>query len=284
MFDHRPKPLRGDHWTPEEDGLLRQLAGTMEEAEIARIISERYGTYRTATAVHVRAVRRGISLWAKGMALGHLVEVFGYDHRVIKRWWINTGLLSGRRWSGRGPNEGWWFEPADVETFVRRYPWAYDWKRMKPRHPLTRLAEVVNKADPWLTLQDLASYVGLNISNTARWMRRGLIPHQHRPKSGPGSGLIVIRGRDFRAIKAAIRDAQARALDNAHAASTATRRARCGWKGGPWLQSIAFECARCGRVTWRRVESKQRKTGSVRKRPVVCRRCRESARPEVVRG
>ncbi|MEW6048205.1 MAG: hypothetical protein AB1609_17300 [Bacillota bacterium] len=199
-----------DEWTPAEEQLLCQLAGTMDLGEIARILSERFGVPRTRNAVDVRCQRLGVSHWAKGMSLTEMERLFGLDHRAIVRHWVDTGLLAARRWSGRGPHPGWWFEPADVERFIREHPWAYDWTRMKRGHRLTRLAEVVNRADPWLPYEQLRRYVGIAKVNLDRWRRRGLVPHKRRPGAG-GYGQIVIRARDFRPIKQAIERARAEA-------------------------------------------------------------------------
>lgn len=197
-------------WTMEEENLLRELAGSMELGEIARILSERFGVPRTPNAVDVRCQRLGISRWVPGMSLRDLERLFACDHQSIVRHWVETGLLRARRWSGRGPHPGWWFEPADVERFIRDCPWAYDWRRMKPGHRLTRLAEVVNRADPWFSYDDLRRYVGISKRNLDKWRRRGLVPHKRRPGAG-SYGQILVRGRDFRAIKHAIEAARAEA-------------------------------------------------------------------------
>ncbi len=225
-FDNRRRGIPWDAWTPEEEALLRQLAGTMDLAEIARVLTERFGIPRSVNAVDVRCQRLGISHWRQGYCLRDIELIFRLHHRAIVRWWVQPGLLRGERWSGRGPNQGWVFHETDVERFIREYPWAYDWTRMKRGHPLSRLAEVVNRADPWLTYEDLRRYVGIARVNLDRWRRRGLVPHQFRPKGGPGQGRIIVRARDFRAIKAAIEAARADAKRQVIKDAIATRQAR----------------------------------------------------------
>lgn len=205
-FAARRKPVRGDHWTPEEDDQLRAIAGTVPCEQLADAWRDRTGIARTFHALRIRAKRIGVSMWARGMSLTEVEMLFRLDHRAIERNWIRTGELPSKRWGGRGPNAGWWFETADVERFIRDRPWRYDWTRMQPGHRLTRVAELVNRADLWRTYDELAAYVGITTTNLDRWRRRGLVPHQFRPKAG--GPRIMVRGRDFPAIRAAIRAAR----------------------------------------------------------------------------
>ena len=222
-FAGKRRSIRPDAWSRDEYELLERLAGTMEIERIAERISEQSRIPRTANAVKVKIQRRGLSRWVRGMSLMEIERLFGLDHRPIIKHWVTPGLLVGRRWSGRGPNAGWWFEPSDVEAFIRRYPWAYDWKQMQPRHRLTSLAEMVNRADPWLTYEELGHFVGLSSSNLDKWRRRGLIPFQRRPKGGP-DGYIMVRARDLRSIKANIEAARAANCSAGTLRSIETRR------------------------------------------------------------
>jgi hypothetical protein len=90
-------------WTEPEDAFVDRLLGKFEPADIAARLTLRFGVERTATAVIQRLKRRGRSRWMEGLSLRDLERIFGMDHRAIVRWWIQPGLLSGRRWSGRGP-------------------------------------------------------------------------------------------------------------------------------------------------------------------------------------
>ena len=226
-FDNRRKGFMWDSWSPREIELLERLAGTMEIERVAEEITRVSDIPRTVAAVRVKATRLGISMWTQGMSMVGMERLFGLDHRAIERWWVDPGLLAGRRWNGRGPNEGWWFDPKEVEAFIRSYPWVYDWRDMKAGHPLTRLAEVINALDPWLHNEELARYVGINPHNLNRWRRRGLVPFKRRPKSGR-AGYVMIRGRDFPGIKADIHEAQRAARRRGIDHSVATRRAKAG--------------------------------------------------------
>jgi hypothetical protein len=224
-FANRKQGLHPRHWTPEQDQALAVLAGTMPIDEIAAELECRFYLARTRPAIRIRAKRLGISLWQHGYSLQAMTRAFGVDHRVIKRFWVTPGHLQGRRWKGRGPNDGWWFERADVEQFVSACGWLYPHERMRPGHPLTRLAEVAHRADPWIVgLDALCRILKLAPVNVKKWIGRGLIPHRRRPGAG-GLGEIVVRGRDVPAILNAIASAQHMARQTSTTKFTAYRQA-----------------------------------------------------------
>lgn len=211
-------------WTPEQDRALSALAGTRPVEEIATALEARFYIRRTEASLRIRAKRLGISLWQGGYGLNALERVFGVSHQTIIRHWIEPGHILGRRWQGGGPHAGWWFDPAEVERFVRECGWLYAVDRMKPGHPLTRLAETAHRADPWIVgLDALCPLLGLSATNVKKWLVRGLIPHKRRPGAGE-HGELCVRGRDVPAIREAIRDAQRRARAVATAKFTAMRR------------------------------------------------------------
>lgn len=205
----RREALSWRTWTEEQDAALARMAGTMDLADIARVLSERFGIARTVTAVQVRSVRLGISVWRQGYSMYDLVDLFGISGRTIIRGWVTPGLLRGKRWQGRGSSANWLFAEAEIERFIRESPWAYDWRKMRPHRRLSRLAEVVAKLDPWLSYHELVRYVGMTRKALDKWRHRGLVPCRRRP-GADGIGEVVVRGREFRAIREAIRAAQQR--------------------------------------------------------------------------
>lgn len=221
--DGTPWGRKWREWTAEEEALLRELAGTMSLADLAAKLSAFAGYPRTAEAVRIRAVRRGISLWRQGWSLRDVEALFRVDHRTIVAWWITPGLLTGERWAGRGPYESWLFTEAALRQFIVESGYAYNWRRMQPRHPLTALAEVTARRDPWVPYAEAARYVGIASSNLDRWRRRGLVPTQRRFGTGK-HGELFVRASDLPDIRERIHAAQARARFVAHAKFTARRR------------------------------------------------------------
>jgi hypothetical protein len=241
-FDGRRKGMHPRKWTARQNDALKRLVGTVPIDEVADKLNAEFKTTRTAIAVASQVTRLGLSRWVQAYSLIEIERVFGWDHRVIVKHWVTPGHLVGRRWSGRGPNAGWWFEPADVERFVDECGWLYDVARMKPGHPVTRRAELAAKRDPWLTYEELAPLVGLRqTGNLDLWRERGLIPHMRRPKSGPGM-RIMVRGRDVPAIRAAIAAARAESANAGRLTSRQTRRQKAAERASLHADRLTGTC------------------------------------------
>jgi hypothetical protein len=227
-FSHRRKGMPRRHWTPEQSRALATLAGTMPVPEIAAELERRFYLPRTEASLRIQAKRLGISLWPHGLGMRDLERLFGFDHRVIVKHWVAPGYLHGRRWQGRGPNQGWWFPEREVERFIREHGWLVDLDRMPKGHRLTRVAETALRADPWVCgLDDIGRVLGLAPVQIKKWMSRGLIPHERRPVAG-SHGLLCVRGRDVPAIRDAIRAERERIMAANVARFTEWRRSRIG--------------------------------------------------------
>jgi hypothetical protein len=120
-------------WTEPEDEFVDTLLGKSEPAEIAAKLNQRFALDRTPCAVVQRLKRRGKSRWMEGYSLRDLERLFGMDHRTIVRRWIEPGLLVGRRWSGRGPHPGWFFDAMVVVAFSRNHCRLADPDKMRRR-------------------------------------------------------------------------------------------------------------------------------------------------------
>jgi hypothetical protein len=188
-------------WTEQEDAFVDALLGECELSEIVTRLQQRYGIERSVPGLVSRLKRRARSRWSADLSLRDVERLFGIDHRVILRWWVKPGLLVGRRWSGRGPHAGWLFSGETVERFVRDHRHAYEPARMAPGHPLTNLAKLVNRSDPWLGRKDLACYLGVCVRRVSDWIALGLVPHKRRFGAG-ARGQIRILASDFPKIAA----------------------------------------------------------------------------------
>lgn len=206
-YDDRRPLRRGDAWTPEHEDLLREIAGTVPIEELCDLWEQRTGIRRTRGALVMRAKRLDISLWSQGWSLRDVMALFRVHHTTVLRHWVASGELVGTRWSGRGRHRGWWFVESDVERFIRGYPWRYDRSRMAPTHRLTRVAEVIHRADPWLTWSEAARVLEISTTKLDVWRNRGLVPVRRRPGAG-AVGQQMVRGRDLPQIRAAIETAR----------------------------------------------------------------------------
>lgn len=268
--NRRPRRKIRNHWTPEQNRALTELAGTRPVPEIIAEMERRFYIRRTEPSVRIQAKRLGISLWQGGYSLRELERIFGTAHHTITPKWIEAGHISGYRWAARGPNPGWWFEATEVERFVRECGWLYHLDKMQPGHRLTRLAQISQKADPWIVGTDaVAGVLGLATVQVHKWLRRGLIPHKRRPWGG-GSSLLVVRGRDVPAIREAIRAAQQAARREQYDRFTRVAQARAAQARAFTLEHADQLVGACRRGHPRNVET----TLLNRRGKLTCLECR----------
>lgn len=221
-FDGRRRRSEYGHpraWMPEQDAWLRAHIGTRPAYELVEPFLARFGQERTEKALLVRCKRLGISHYMQGWPLIAVEALFGVDHRAIARWWLQPGLLNGRRWKGRGRNAGWWFELEDIERFCREHPYAYDVSRMDPgrvagplraeARRLKGIAELICRSDRWLPYAALERYCCVAEGVLDKWLKRGLVPHKRRLGAGR-AGEIFVRATDFPRIAQNINDERIR--------------------------------------------------------------------------
>jgi hypothetical protein len=132
----------------------------------------------------------------EGLSLRDLERIFGMDHRAILRWWLELGLLVGRRWSGRDPHRGWLFDIAEVTSLIREHVYAIHVSRMQPDHKLTRLATFEDRRQCWRSASELAWHLGITSAAVRRAIQRAQIPHRRRHGAGR-YGEIRIRADCF---------------------------------------------------------------------------------------
>jgi hypothetical protein len=196
--------IRADRWTPEEDDLLRAMAGSLTAAQIASKLG-----CRTRLAVYMRAHYLGVYIQTEDWSLRRLRQLFGTWEPTIEHAWIGAGLLKARKLEpGDHCRQGEWrIREADVEAFILDCPWAYDATLMVPQsHRLAQFAARVQRRDPWVTIDEAMVYLGMSRSAVTRWCHNGVIAFKrcnvgHR---GGVHGTMVIRAADLPAAKEAI--------------------------------------------------------------------------------
>jgi hypothetical protein len=201
-FDHRQRrhPPRPDAWDPETEGQrLAELVGRHAPQEIADLLNREShqldGILRTETAVVVQIKRRGMSRWMVGYRLLEVERIFHFDHRAMRRNWLQPNLLvPTRTFSGRGTaRDNFVFTDDDLLRFVREYPWSYDYRRFRAAKVLpghlraiaTRLraeAETAWRRDPYLTRDEFTLTMGWASKQPWQyWAKtRQLVPHRLR--------------------------------------------------------------------------------------------------------
>lgn len=202
-------------WDDKQDAVLRECAGFMASAEIGREVRRRCDVVRSAKAVHNRAARLGLALnEPRTLALGELRNILPVDRERI-RWWVATGMLAAERACARL----WRFGEAEVERFMRTYPWEYDWRGVRGER-WQRIAREVSVRNAWLTAEQAAVALRRDASTVRRLAERGEFPGAQLVAKRwriPGEAVVErIRGSvgGFRASAA---------VDAAHAERNASR-------------------------------------------------------------
>lgn len=200
-------------WSPAEERRLRDLAGTVQVRQIARILTDEFGVPRTKAAVNTRAKLLGVSLWWDGYSQNQVAALFGVTFTTVGRW-RTDGLLRCEAWEvGRGPRGQWRVAEQDLIAFISSHTWAYGVEPMQPG-PLRSRAELAHRRDPWLTCERAAQLMGVSRELLSYYCKRGMVPHRRRV-AGCGLPKIVVRAADIPGLRDELR---AHALSNIRAA------------------------------------------------------------------
>lgn len=159
-------------WTAEEMDYLAESWGLLPDATVARRLG------RTVAACKVRATRfLHLSRSQQFLTAQAVARLFGVDVHVVIRRWIRDGLLRARRSAVNCGGNGrmWRIDDADLERFVRRYPWHYDRTRIEWGTYWRNLANRVWARDPYLGVVEAAAQLGIHPNTLARWCREGRI-------------------------------------------------------------------------------------------------------------
>lgn len=196
-FANRPKPRRPDAWTAAEDLFLTRHAGEHPPGVLATMLSEHTGLPRTETAVVVRMKRLHLSVQLRWHSARSLAALFGVDGKTITHSWIARGWLRARQQRAL-PGAAWYVTDADLDAFIRGHLWRFDWRKMWPGR-WRSLAETLHRADPYLTIDQAATALGVKKGTLTQHCAKGWLPHVRRlEKSGAQSGRILVRRSDLR--------------------------------------------------------------------------------------
>ncbi|MCA1646790.1 MAG: hypothetical protein LC797_15480 [Chloroflexi bacterium] len=134
------------------------------------------------------------------MTLADVERLFGVDGGTVLGRWMASGALRALPRSDRGRAPHRRFRETDVQAFIRAHPWLYDWRRMRAANRFRSLAEVIHKADPWLTLAEAELQSALSIKQLRRLIARDGLPHERRWHGCGPWGQIVVRAADLDAL------------------------------------------------------------------------------------
>lgn len=165
-------------WQPEEEALLRDLAGTVPVAEITRRLNERFGTRRRAGGVQARAGKLGVSTRVEGLMPACEVRVIlGVGWAPLLRF-LRSGLLPAARPSV-GPGGDWGIAATDLRAFLAAHPDLVRWRDM-PEGPWRELARAAALRSDWLTTVEYQRLTGQGWGTIHRLIGAGMIPGAKR--------------------------------------------------------------------------------------------------------
>lgn len=191
---HDINEKRAEHWRPEEDALVRELAGQYDSLTIGSMLGERLGKPRSETSVKHRIQRLGIFLMdVRPLTSSEVGRIFGVSRETVRTRFVNRGLLVGQLRRG-GPHGMRMFTRAELERLIREHPESYEVAAI--RDPALRaLAEAVNRGRRLLGTAEVASLVSIDPRTLAGWYLAGLVPSARfvqgvRPGAG-GAWLLA---------------------------------------------------------------------------------------------
>lgn len=167
--------MGGRVWTADECEELAEFYGLWSLETLAARLR------RTTAAVRLRAARmklRGDENYWTAESVGLL---FGVAGPTVRRW-IGDKLLRARRINS-GTRSYARIGTADIERFIQRYPWVYDWTQME-RGYFRVMAEQVFLADPLLMVEEAAGLLGISTIAVRRRIRKGRLPAYQRRLRG----------------------------------------------------------------------------------------------------
>lgn len=178
------------YWTDDDAEYLADHYGRRADASIAAHLG------RSLWSIRLKAKRLGINHKSNVWSSRDVARLFGIDGKTVATW-IRRGWIKARRAPfGCGANRPWSVDADSLERFVRGMGWAYDWRLMTEGEYLTNIARDLHKADPWLTVPEIARELGWHPGTVQRHVQSGSLPCQRRPKhthGGPREGAIVVQ-------------------------------------------------------------------------------------------
>lgn len=184
-YQRTRKSIRPDVWTPDEDAYLARLVG-LSESGLAETYAARFRVRRTGGGIRARMLKIGLTTEQRGWTVQALARLFGTSPDRVLRSWLRPGLMLGahgqpaRQAKRDGTRQPWWrVADAEVERFIRAYPWEYDHRAMGPEDDAGRrlvlVASEVARHEAYLSVAEAARALGLPQGRVAALVRSGAL-------------------------------------------------------------------------------------------------------------
>lgn len=111
------------HFKPEEKAVMMRDAGERSSHEIARILSRKFGTKRSAAQVQGWLNTKGMSAGCDRLGMREVMRLFRVGSEKVRRW-VREGKLPNARFGGEDGDTGFFrWKPVDIVVFMREWPW-----------------------------------------------------------------------------------------------------------------------------------------------------------------
>lgn len=150
-------------WLPEEEAIVREMAGEYDGPAIVAEIQRRVGTERTPSGLYAWVHRAGIELGCNLMCPSDVARMLGLPIVALRRY-QHSGLIEAERWThknGGGDHTRYIIRPAAIEAFIKQYPYLVTPSMISdPRY--RSLAEVYSRACRHISVKEAAGVLGMN--------------------------------------------------------------------------------------------------------------------------
>lgn len=170
------KRLSDDHWWDE----VRIV--TIPRYKMSGLSGDEW-----RVSARLQILRKGVIFHERSFS-----KLEGIDGKTVLASWVPRGWITGDRTSNE-PGAAWVFRDHHVEALIRSHSHAFDWRKMRPGK-WRSLAETLDRADPWLTLDQAATALGVKTGSLQAHCAKGWMRCERRfEKFGAQRGRIVIR-------------------------------------------------------------------------------------------
>jgi len=161
-------------WSPEEDAFVRARLGRQSVIDITAALNAAFRDEdrapRSVATVRRRASTLGESLVrGDGLGMEALRATIGMSLERIHRE-VEAGRLRAEQQGNSHRGSLWLFLPADIEAWIKAYPYALDWRRVRQGR-WRDAARAAALGAPHLSITEVSRYLGLDRKVVQRWVR-----------------------------------------------------------------------------------------------------------------
>jgi hypothetical protein len=182
-------------WSTDETDYLLEYWGLRPDKTVAEFL------HRSVMACEQRTKMLRICRSTNQFNFYAVATIFGVGTGVVQRWWKDGWIRAQRPKTGKQRMSH--VDIDSVERFIRKRPYAYDYKRMANGEYLTNVAREVAIKNPYLTPTQAGQRLGWAPERVTACIRRGLVSSVQGYRVGMGGRpLHMIHRKDLPVLEA----------------------------------------------------------------------------------